>query len=306
MKIITHLNNQENKMTAPILTPITIPTEVAEKPLDHYQIRNAKVSEIKNKFKEHVKLYPELQLALLDASEFLTDFYWDQKPKTLEINSFINIDCFSLELSNTQDEKYGKYTYTSHTHGFIFFYGNGKWKYEFNVKTTTDNETIIHHDDNLKYEFTGNGPLMGFHREGKSDYVLSLNEELEKLLVIPEPFSKDYNPLYAINTNPHYHMENKVKWGWRLGYYDGPLSGYCYLNKKMYYYDMVDEKDYSGDRMYALYELSNWQKVRAYICHYAWLKFGPYKMKRKVYDFVARIFKNKDLNKKSPVGYFTY
>lgn len=88
-------------------------------------------------------------------------------------------------------------------------------------------------------------------------------DEVEELVSVPDVFSKEYEPRLG-----------RANWTlvWETNKYDGMLSGYINIGGKMYYADMVEETYHQRKRMYAVYELSMLERVRAHIGH-QWWKF---------------------------------
>lgn len=267
-----------------------------------YESRNEKIEVIKNYFNRLLATDPDLLSAYLNLKEFLFEFYWEHNPKTLEILPCHQLGVgayLGIELTNYVQEKSSFGSYLKKVHGYIFFYGQGKWTYSFTV-----------HEDvgELKYEFSGLGYDMNIHdsKATTPHYAFYLNEELDKLLTVPEPYKQEFLPRYKINNNSHYPDNNKITWAWKEGYYDGPISGYCYLNKELHYYNVQEEKPYSLERMYGLYRLSRVEKAKAYIMHFIW-KFSVYnKLRYKIYTRLSKYIKNKNFREHAVIGYFTH
>lgn len=54
---------------------------------------------------------------------------------------------------------------------------------------------------------------------------------------------------------------------WHSNYYDGPLSGMAKYNGEWVWFDCIEENDYNGDRIFALYELTE-EQVEGEKAHY--------------------------------------
>lgn len=87
-------------------------------------------------------------------------------------------------------------------------------------------------------------------------------DAVEQIVSTPDEFKQEYHPVLA----PHEYTIS-----WITNKYDGMLSGYCRYKNKLHYVTMVEETDYQRRRMYAIYELSSWERVAAYYQHAKWL-----------------------------------
>lgn len=258
--------------------------------------RNVLLGKLRQDIKDIIEKNSSLKPAMVDAEEFLEDFYFSSSAKTLDM-SVIKDGRFGFHIDTFKGGKSIK--------GDIFFYGMGKWEYNFQIR------------DNLydasSYSYYGMGYKMNIReKEDESDFIFSISDELEQFLQVDEPFSQDYSPMYSIQTGLPRSYNKGVSWGWSEGYYDGPLSGYCYYDKKLFRFDLKEEKDYSRQRLYAIYPLGFFEKFRAKINHWFWehpMIFLPQKARSYFFYNIIRpvfSFKSDQFKGRTPFGYFTY
>lgn len=269
---------------------------MAQNIIPSWKERNVLLGKLRQDLKNIIQKNPSLKPAMIDAEEFLEDFYFSFSAKTLDIN-VIKDDLIGFHIDTVKGSK--------SINGDILFDGIGKWHYDFKIR---DNLYDVSH-----YSYDGMGYEMNIRKgEDESDFIFSISDELEQFLQVDEPFSQDYSPIYKLQTAVPRSYEKSVSWGWSEGYYDGPLSGYCYYDKKLFRFELQEEKDYSRQRLYVMYSLGFFEKLKANIKHWFWehpMMFLPQKARNYFfYNIVKPIFsfKNDKFKVRTPVGYFTY
>ena len=129
----------------------------------------------------------------------------------------------------------------------VIFYPENEW-------TVTMEKKVV----------SGDGPEPSFEideDDGSKTPYFYLKEKFTKEIEKQQSWSKEYEP----------RMNMRIMWS--TGYWDGPLSGYCTQNvgNDTFFFDCVEELPYSpGTRMYAVYELSTWEQVKACLSHAKW------------------------------------
>jgi hypothetical protein len=150
----------------------------------------------------------------------------------------------------------------------VGFPAGRNWHYHF---------TSYHHnntDTPGTFHITFSGAAYQF-TNGKEDkaqwhYLFHLHDKIIKHLKIKETYSGNFQPLYPVS-RARDEYENTVSYAWITDKYDGPLSGYCYLNGKLCYFTMIEETDFEQKRLYAIYRLSLCEKIKASYSHYLWI-----------------------------------
>lgn len=89
----------------------------------------------------------------------------------------------------------------------------------------------------------------------------SLPEEIETIITLPDLFSKEYDPIIS---------GRNLTVVWVTNRYDGMLSGYCTMDRRIYYFDMIDETDFTQARMFAVYALSWGERIAT------WMRYHVY------------------------------
>ena len=269
---------------------------MAQNIVPSWKERNVLLEKLRQDLENIIEKNPSLKPAMVDAEEFLEDFYFSSSAKTLDMTvSKDNLIGFHIDtVKNNKSIK-----------GDIFFEGMGQWHYDFQIR---DNLYDVSH-----YSYDGMGYEMNIRKkEDESDFLFSISDELEQFLQVDEPFSQDYSPMYSIQTRPPRGYNKGVSWGWTEGYYDGPLSGYCYYDKKLLRFELQEEKDYSQQRLYVMYSLDFFEKFKVKIKHWFWehpMMFLPQKTRSYFFYNIVRpifSFKDKQFKGRKPVGYFTY
>lgn len=132
-------------------------------------------------------------------------------------------------------------------------------------------------DDNWEWETKaivgkpGDEDCSGYTRHiryaGKPSFVLheqpyyTFPDEVDKIISIPEPFEKQYEPMIP---------KREYKVLWHTNYWDGMLAGYCEYKGNICYFNNVDETTFTHNRMFAVYQLSLYEKTLALFHHYKW------------------------------------
>lgn len=146
----------------------------------------------------------------------------------------------------------------------IRFFGDGIWSYE--VTTPTKHA----HFKGLGYPMTQNGEDKYFtYEKNKSPYIFVLDDDFEKHVTLEDEFQNIYEPVYRKADRSV--RGHSVSIMWTTNVYDGPLAGYCYHNNKLHFFDLAEETDISGKRIYAIYEINLWERAKAYISHWNWM-----------------------------------
>lgn len=88
-----------------------------------------------------------------------------------------------------------------------------------------------------------------------------LPDEVEELVSDPDVFGGTYEP----RLKPHQY--NII---WVTNKYDGMLSGYVMVNNRLCYFDMIEETEFKRNRIFAIFELSVWERFNAWRQHHLW------------------------------------
>lgn len=141
------------------------------------------------------------------------------------------------------------------------------WHYHFTTyhNNQTDNPGVFNITfSGAAYQFTtGKDEKLQWH------YLFHLHDKIIKHLKIKEAYSENFQPLYPVG-RARDEYENTVSYAWITDKYDGPLSGYCYLNGKLCYFTMIEETDFEQRRLYAIYRLSLHERIKVSCSHYFW------------------------------------
>ena len=113
-------------------------------------------------------------------------------------------------------------------------------------------------DPSVEITYRHNGACSFKIRETPYYY---LPDEIEELVSIPDSFEGTYEPMLKK------HQYNIV---WVTNRYDGMLSGYAVVDNRLCYFDMVEETDFKSHRMFAMFELSLWERFNAWRRYHAW------------------------------------
>lgn len=183
--------------------------------------------------------------AIIDARQFEDEMYSYRIKPTLSISSEDEYINFGWGIEDGTVE--------------IKFYGDGIWSYEVTTPTTHLQYKGLGHPMSSK-DFT--------YKKKRSPYIFVLDKPIEKYVTLKSEFVNTYEPLFKRAERSIY--DYSVSVSWTTSYYDGPLTGYCRHNHRLYHFDLVEEADISGDRMYAIYELSLLERFKAYLSHFYW------------------------------------
>lgn len=66
------------------------------------------------------------------------------------------------------------------------------------------------------------------------------------------------------------HRQSQLSMLWATIRYDGLMAGFCYYNDRIHYYRCVEETEHEGKRLYALYSLPWYERVRAILKRWGW------------------------------------
>lgn len=98
-------------------------------------------------------------------------------------------------------------------------------------------------------------------------FYFSVPDEFMELVREPEMFSDDaFQPrleLGVFTTG----QKGRVVWAWNTDYYDGPLSGYCYVDGELCSFHFANSLDYSQERIFEVRGLAFYEKLFAHIRH---------------------------------------
>ena len=238
--------------------------------------------------------------AVMDAREFEDEFY-SHRVNTNLLISFDGRVLFTWGLPDGEVQ--------------VRFLGDGIWSYSVNTS-------------NLQMNFEGKGIEYSMidrtYDDGESPYMFFVNETVGKVIYKDDEFQNEYEPVYRLTTSDPI-PNHSVQILWSTNKWDGPLEGYCWFNKELHYFSMIEETDIDRKRMYALHKLNIWEKVKARIDHYSWIKITSIKLLWKLYiikynlkqkyekwrygDDSYKVYRKKHdlwLSKHEKVGFFTY
>ncbi len=88
-----------------------------------------------------------------------------------------------------------------------------------------------------------------------------LPDEVEELVSEPDTFEGTYEP----KLKPYQY--NIV---WVTNKYDGMLSGYAMVNDRLCYCDTIEETEFKSHRMFAVFELSLWERFNVWRRYHTW------------------------------------
>jgi len=202
---------------------------------------------ISNRLVEIEKQHKKLQFAVLDAIQFEESTLWGEYRLRPELEIYNEHDCVVFVWNNSN----GKLV--------IKFFGYGQWCYELNTLTA-------------HFQFEGTGHKWtdeDLYNQKDSPYFFYLEKCTEEVLSQKDEFMNNYSPMVEYDSRRN-NFTNYVSMEWCTNKYDGPLSGYCKLNRKLYYFDMIEETNISRERMYAIYNLNTFERVIAHINRKRW------------------------------------
>lgn len=143
----------------------------------------------------------------------------------------------------------------------ICFLGESKWTYRFEKKCDADPDFG---DVILSTSQSGEG--MFFESKGRKVQCLQLDNYALQAISIKDEYMYDYSPMLK-HDKYVYGFENYVKLEWITSKYDGILAGYCTVNGKFCIFDMAEETEFDRNRIYAVYELSKYEEIKAKLHH---------------------------------------
>lgn len=108
----------------------------------------------------------------------------------------------------------------------------------------------------ITYEHSGK---CSFRVSGKPYYHFP--DEVEELIAEPDTFDGEYLP----RLKPY-----QYEIVWVTNKYDGMLSGYVRVDNKIHYCDVVEETEFTSNRMFAVYELSFWERLKVWRRYHWW------------------------------------
>ena len=222
--------------------------------------------------------------ALIDAEEFMFDFFVSRELRTYSCewvkSDDLSLPNFCLEFNFVKEDKEDE---AKTVHGKVYFYGKGIWRYFFNIKEVNKDKLykkILESKDALE-DFYDSQSLSTYSYEGEANrwrhpmkedecnHIFYFSRGLDGYLCVKEDFNTVPVKMYGVNSGLR-NWDDRVTAGWHVGFYDGPLSGFCYLHRELHYFHMVEEKTFSGERLYAIHPLSWIDKIRAYGSHFLW------------------------------------
>lgn len=143
-----------------------------------------------------------------------------------------------------------------------------------------------------------------YSHNGKCSYYIdntpyySLPAEVEELISLPDTFKGEYYPLFN---------ECEYDIAWVTNRYDGLLSGYVRLrsDKKIYYFTLVEETEFTHDRMFAVYRLSLLSRISMWLHYHLWFTALNNNVVMKFYRTVCNRFLRPTLHQShNVVGFF--
>lgn len=262
-----------------------------------YEIQSAMLHIIYEELKvlEQNTIYANI---IKDVKEFLYDEFSSHKRKgKLQIET---LDNYIKLIWNSEEFE-----------GYVIFYGDANWEYHF-IKQEVKN------DKSNTLEISFKGEAYSFMCMEKKHYSFLLEESVDELTKEHDDFEYDYQPLFRVD-RANRNLPEHINYGWTTSVWDGPLAGYCYYNQGLCYFDLEEETEYDRHRMYAIYKLNLFDKIKAYYSHYRWThitrrykwawNFHLWNHKRKPFDSKKADIKHKKFqdwkNEKEKIGYFS-
>lgn len=181
-----------------------------------------------------------------------------------KVEEFLFDGCSSLNLRpfNVQQDIDGsiriRWDYDLTHVNVLFFADCDDWHWD---------ATTIHQDTSMRHLDANNSYVCSYSHHGmcsfrvKNTPYYALPDVVEQLISTSDEFKGLYHPLLKKH---EYHVN------WVTNRYDGMLSGYCSLKGKLHYFDNVEETPYQRKRMFAVYELSYFERIKAHIQHHQW------------------------------------
>ncbi len=285
-------------------TPLAISAAKAEKPIYTYDWTKVhqKSFALETQIKAVIIEQPNLKSAGLDAIGFIESYYEAGTPRSLDAHFYMKGSTLGFLIKSGLDNK---------AVGNIEFTGDGHWKYEITAsKVKSEDEEIR---GKISYNFKGRADRWSVEdMPDDTPYLFSFYGEAAKLFDLPETFSKNYEPMLSLRGTQSRMHTPMIEWKWITSFYDGPIAGYCLYGGKLHAYQQTEEKNFSRQRLYAVYALHPVEKLCIYLekgLSVSILKVLKWEMWRKVwYSYASKIFKHspKWWKKTKPIGYFSY
>lgn len=113
-----------------------------------------------------------------------------------------------------------------------------------------------------EYSYSG-GPTFSIVEErnnNRNHHYYCLPDGAEKMIIKKVEWSKDYKPLdrWCVTLE------------WVTSRYDGTQGGYCRYKNRLHYFHCIEETDLERHRMFAMYHLTTWQRIKAWYTHLKW------------------------------------
>lgn len=140
----------------------------------------------------------------------------------------------------------------------VWFGPNEDWSW--GARTAERTLSTNNEDSDDSFEVT-------YHHSGKCSYRINgdprylLPSEVEELISEPDTFEGTYAPILKPYDYEIVWVTNK---------YDGMLSGYVRFNEKLHYFNLIEETEFSRRRMFAVYELSAFERLNAWRRYHWW------------------------------------
>lgn len=199
---------------------------------------------IHGKISEAKKAFPELDSVLWDR---VYDLLWD---------SLCSVDLNSFVINKIGDGVEVRWNQEGNTAWAQFHPSTTDWAWG----ATTVRSDGRDHESDTGYSVT-------YEHNGLCSYIIRdtphyfFPDDVEKIISTPDAFSKEYYP----------HLESYQYFVvWVTNKYDGMLSGYCRVNGKLHYFDCIEETYYQRKRMYAVYELSLYERLKVWMQYHKW------------------------------------
>lgn len=278
--------------------------EVKEKPIYTYSWNDIhqKSFSLEQEINALTLAQPHLKKAGLDAKGFLETYYGGSHPKSLDTHFFHKNGYIGFIIRSGLE---------NNAVGEINFFGQGSWSYTITASKNNGEDELR---GKITYQFKGKADRWSVEdMVDDTPYLFSFYGEGPSLFNLPETFSKNYEPMLPFRGTSARSNGNGafIEWKWITSYYDGPIAGYCRYNKKLHAYQQTDEKDFSRERLYAVYKLNIIEKCCIYF-EYGFIGtiskiIGYNKWWSIRHKYLNKIFKLKPVwwKKTEPIGYFT-
>lgn len=140
----------------------------------------------------------------------------------------------------------------------VWFGPGDKWSWEARTieRQLTTNDADVDNSFKIAYDHSGD---CSFRIDGEPHYHFP--DEVEELIAEPDAFEGEYTPLLK----PY-----QYEVVWVTDKYDGMLSGYVRFDNKLHYCGLVEETEFTSRRMFAVYELSLWERLMVWRRYHWW------------------------------------